>query len=174
MKDHYKERHNMMWDPLTSDEMIDVLEKARQNNTRLHLSFGYTAVYADSVVGLDWLEECDNQGYIGQSPGKLKVPVLFHNVGSYSGRVLRDHCIVRIRTSCGGQVLWQHPSYHHGKITIHRKLIPLTHSGGTFTVDVRRDGKEQAAFKDIASAWQYVTKLGLTAERVRDSEAAST
>ena len=74
MTKEYKERYGIRWNARTSDEVIDVLEKARQNHTRLHLSLGYTKQDAgenplgDKVLGLDWLDECDTRGYIGRSP----------------------------------------------------------------------------------------------------------
>lgn len=129
----------------------------------------------DKVVGRDWLDEYGNRGYIGRSTGGVNsVPLMIYNARSIGGPSLLEHCIVRIRKSCGGKVLWQHPNYHHGKITIHLKPIPLEHPGGALTVEVCRDGAEQRSFKDMASAWRYVAKLGLAVERVYDSEAAST
>ena len=138
----YKIRDGTSWDARTSDEVIDVLEKARRNHTRLHLSSGYTEYHAANwekaagsllmkeplgakVLGRDWLEENNTCGYIGRSTGSIKIPLLINNKRSIGGPGLLDHCIVRIRTTRGGRVLWQHPNYHHGKITIHRKPIPL-------------------------------------------------
>ena len=173
----------MQWDARTSYAVIEVLEKARRNHTRVQLSLGYTEHHAANwekaagsllmeeplgakELGRDWLDEFDTRGYIGRSAGSVKVPLLIYNARSHGGPRLLDHCIVRIRASRGGQVLWQHPNYHHGKITIQRKPIPLKWEGGVLLVEVRRDGKEQRSFKDMASAWRYVKKLGLTAERV--------
>ena len=170
----YKERYGIHWNARTSDKVIDVLETARRNRTRLCLSSGYTKQDAvagenplgDKVLGRDWLEERDTHGCISRSTGSIRVPLLIYNKRSLGGPALLDHCIVRIRASSGGRVLWQHPNYHHGKITIHRKLIPLRWKGGVLLVEVRRDGAEQRSFKDMASALRYVKKLGLTAERV--------
>ena len=179
----YKIRDGTSWDARTSDEVIDVLEKARRNHTRVHLSSGYTEYHAANwekaagsllmeeplgakELGRDWLEEYDTCGYIGRSGGSVKVPLLIRDKRSIGGLGLLDHCIVRIRRSCGGKVLWQHPNYHHGKITIHRKPIPLKWEGGVLLVEVRRDGAKHRSFKDMASALRYVKKLGLTAERV--------
>lgn len=176
-----RERYGTHWDVRTPDEVIAVLETARQNRTRLHISYGYTendavgwakSLGEDVEVGLDWLEEFSSYGYIGRSTGTKKIPLLIHNAKSFGGPALLDHCIVRIRTSRGGKVLWQHPNYHHGTVTIQRKPIPIEYPGGTLTVEVQRDGKEQAAFKDIPSARRYVNKLGLKAEIVNTLESA--
>lgn len=181
MTKQYRERYGTHWDVRTPDEVIAVLETARQNHTRLHISLGYTehdavdwenSLGEKKAVGQDWLEEYMSYGYIGRSTGSVKIPLLVHNERSMGGPALLDHCIVRIRTSRGGRVLWQHPKYHHGKITIHRKPIPLEYPGGVLTVDVRRDGQEQAAFRDMASARRYIRKLGLQAEIVNTLDEA--
>ena len=171
MTKEYRERYGMQWDARTSDAVIDVLEKARRNRTRVHISLGDTEPSA-KALGHDWLEENDTRGYIGRSTGSIKVPLLINNKRSIGGPALLDHCIVRIRASSGGRVLWQHPNYHHGKITIHLKPIPEEWGSGVLTVEVRRDGEEQGSFKDIASAQRYVTKMGLKAELVYNSETA--
>jgi len=172
MTKEYRERYGMHWDIRTPLEVIAVLETARSNRTRLHISLGHTN-NDEGKLGLDWLEEHMHHGYIGRSTGTVKIPLLVNNARSMGGPGLLDHCIVRIRTSAGIRtVLWQHPNYHHGKVTIHRKPIPLEYPGGVLTVEVRRDGQEQAAFKDMASARRYVNKLGLQAEIVNSLEAA--
>jgi hypothetical protein len=175
-----KERYGTHWDVRTPDEVIAVLETARQNRTRLHISLGYTEHDAQAVdwenslgenksIGLDWLEENMSHGYIGRSTGTKKIPLLIPNERSTGGPALLDHCIVRIRTSNGGKVLWQHPQYHHGKITYHRKPIPVEVPSSlgiplVLTIEVRRDGKEQAAFGNMEEARRYVAKLGLQVE----------
>ena len=189
MTKEYKERHGMHWDARTWNYVIDVLETARRNRTRLHLSLGYTEWHAANwgnalgtlfmeeplgakELGRDWLEERDTHGCISRSTGSIRVPLLINNKRSIGGPALLDHCIVRIRASSGGRVLWQHPNYHHGKITIHLKPIPEEWWGRVLTVEVRRDGEQRGSFADMASAWRYVTKLGLKAELVYNSEAA--
>lgn len=140
----------------TPDEVIRVLESARQNRTRLHISLG------DQQTGRDWLEEFETHGYVGRSMGPMKVPLLVSNTRSLGGGAILDHCIVRIRTSAGGRVLWQHPSYHHGQLQIRQKAA----DGRILRVEVVLDGKEQAAFEDMSKARRYIQKLGVRAEIV--------
>lgn len=141
--------------------MIRVLENARQNRTRLHISLG------DQQTGRDWLEEFETHGYVGRSMGPIKVPLIVANRRSLGGGSILDHCIVRIRASAGGRVLWQHPSYHHGTLEIRQKTEPVTlPDGRTLTVDVLRDGELQAAFENITKARRYIGKLGVRAEIV--------
>lgn len=145
----------------TPDEVIRVLENARQSRTRLHISLG------DTGSGKDWLEEFETHGYVGRSMGPMKVPLLIANSRSLGGGAILDHCIVRIRESAGGLVLWKHPSYHHGTLEIRRKTEPVTlPDGRTLTVDVLLDGELQAAFENITKARRYINKLGVSAEIV--------
>lgn len=145
----------------TPDEVIRVLDSARQNRTRLHISLG------DTASGRDWLEEFESHGYVSRSMGPEKVPLLVSNRRSLGGGAILDHCIVRIRTSAGGRVLWQHPSYHHGQLQIRQKTEPVTlPDGRTLTVDVLRDGEIQAAFENVNQARRYIRKLGVRAEIV--------
>lgn len=172
-KDDYKVVNETYYDKRTPDEVIRVLENARQGRYRLHISLGETD-NERGQLGRDWLEEYMSFGYIGRSTGPHKIPLLVHNARSMGGPALLDHCIVRIRYASGSKrVLYQHPNYHHGKITIARKVIPVDlPDGRQLTVDVHRDGQEQAAFEDIGKARRYVNKLGVQAEIVNTLELA--
>lgn len=142
----------------TPAEVIRVLESARTNRTRLHISLG------DTTNGLDWLEEFKTHGYIGRSMGPVKVPLLVANRRSLGGGAILGHCIVRIRTSSGGRVLYQHPKYHHGSLEICRKAESVSlPDGRILTVDVLRDGEPHAAFENVEKARRWVHKLGVVA-----------
>ena len=157
----YKHVNGTSFDERTPDEVIRVLESARQNRTRLHISLG------DTASGRDWLEEFETHGYVGRSMGPVKVPLLVANTRSLGGGSILAHCIVRIRTSAGGRVLWQHPDYHHGTLEIRQKTEPVTlPDGRILRVEVVQDGDEQAAFENVAKARRYIQKLGVRAEIV--------
>jgi hypothetical protein len=154
----YKQVNGTSYDERTLPEVITVLEAARQNRTRLHVSFGSTE------TGEDWLEEFDVHGYVGRSMGPIKVPLLVANRRSLGGGALLDHCIVRIRTSAGGRVLYQHKKYHHGSLEICRKAEPVRlDDGRVLTVDVLRDGELHASFENIEKTRRWVHRLGVTA-----------
>ena len=152
----FKNINGTSYDTRTPDEVIRVLESARINRTRLHISLG------DTDSGRDWLEEYETHGYIGRSMGPVKVPLMIANSRSLGGGAILDHCIVRIRESAGGRVLWQHPQYHHGQMEIRRKTEPVELSNGRIlTVDVLRDGQIHAAFESFESARRWAQKLGI-------------
>lgn len=156
MNKEYQVVNGTYYHASTPIELINVLEKARMSRTRLHISLG------DIATGRDWLEEFDCFGFIGRSMGPIKVPLLLPLSRSIGGSAILDHCIVRIRHSSGGRILWQHPSYHHGKIEVRQKEQPVTlDDGRTLLVDVWRDGQVQACFESVAKAMRYVQKLGL-------------
>ena len=157
----YKTINGTSFDVRTPDEVVAILENARQNRTRLHVSLGETG---GPEAGKDWLEENMVHGFIGRSTGSIKIPLLIHNRRSLGGPGLLDHCIVRIRTSSGGRILWQHPDYHHGRLEIRQKTEPVTlPDGRTLTVDVLRDGELHASFESIEKARRWVQKLGVAA-----------
>lgn len=161
---NYKLVNGTSYDERTPDEVIRILESARQHRTRLHISLGETA---GPQAGRDWLEENSVHGFIGRSTGSIKIPLIVHNRRSLGGPGLLDHCIVRIRTAAGGRVIWQHPRYHHGLMQIRQKAEPVVlQDGRTLRVEVLRDGEIQAAFEDVTKARRYIHKLGLHAEIV--------
>ena len=145
----------------TPDDVIWVLENARLNRQRVHISLGETE---GPDAGKDGLESNDVQGYVGRSIGPVKVPLIVANRRSMGGGAILDHCIVRIRESAGGRVLYQHPGYHHGRLEIRQKAEPVTlQDNPVLTVDVLRDGEPHAAFENVEKARRWVRKLGVTA-----------
>ena len=161
----YRVVNGTSYDPRTPEVVIRVLEAARASRTRLHISFGETS---GADAGRDWLEEFDCYGYIGRSMGPIKVPLLIANRRSRGGGALLDHCIVRIRSSAGGQVLYQHPAYRFGEMEVRSKLTAATlPDGRLLTVDLLRDGELHASFETMLHARRWIRKLGVVA-RIAD------
>ena len=142
----------------TPDEVVRALNAARQGRTRIRIRLG------DMETGRDWLEEFDVEGYVGNSTGPLKVPLLIHKCRSLGGGAILDHCIVKIIETRMGRVLYQHAAYHTGTFAI-REIGPdetcgdenLRERGYTHAVDVNE--QNQANFKSLAAAQRYVRKM---------------
>ena len=138
--------------------VVRALNTAHQARTHIRIRLG------DTGTGKDWLEEFDVEGYVGNSIGPLKVPLLLHNRRSLGGGAILDHRIVRIVETRTGRVLYSHPNYHTGTFAI-REIGPdemcgdqnLRALGYTYTVDV--DGRNQANFKSFAAADKYVKMM---------------
>lgn len=140
------------YDERTPAAVVQILESARIAGRRLRLHFG------DTDTGRDWCEEWDVTGRIGRSGGPVKVPILLYSRRSMGGTHILDHCIVKVRTAAGGRVLYQHPAYHTGAVTLEWNgcnALP-------FTVHV--DGVEHAAFNTEAQRAKWLHKMGLTVE----------
>ncbi len=153
---HYKIVNGTSYDIRTPNEVVQILERSRLNRTRLHISLG------DVETGRDWLEEHDVFGHVGRSTGTIKVPLLIPTRRSLGGAGILDHCIVRIRLN--GAVLYQHPNYYVGALTIRQKDNEVNlPNGHKLTVDVLRDGQVQASFESIEKANRWVKRLGLQA-----------
>ena len=134
----------------TPAEVIRILEDSRQIGTRLRLHYG------DTKTGRDWLEEYDVTGKIGRSTGTIKIPLIISSARSHGGPGVLDHCIVKIRTAAGSAVLYQHPEYHYGKVTIHRdESMPEL----PFAVDV--EGSIHARFKTEAERENWLKKMAI-------------
>lgn len=92
--------------PDTSDEIIKLLEQIRKDNIRCRFHWGNTE------TGRDWGDTYDVTGTIGRSTGPIKVPLLIYNSRSTGGEGILTHCIVKIMTTRGKKVLYQHSQYH--------------------------------------------------------------
>lgn len=101
----YKVINGTSYDARTPDAVIQVLERARQYNTRIILSYG------DIETGQDWNEIYDVTGYVGRSTGPTHIPILVYNSRSHGGGAILDRCIVKIVTSRGKEVLYQAKNY---------------------------------------------------------------
>lgn len=84
----------------TSETVINVLETARANRTRI------TVDYGDVKTGVSWEETHNVTGRVGRSTGSIKIPLLIHNSRSMGGCGILTHCIIGIKESKGGKVLY--------------------------------------------------------------------
>lgn len=93
--------------------LVDAIERARKNNQRVRVYRG------DIETGKCWNEEWDITGYIGLSKGsKAYFPLLVNNARSMGGGSLMENCIIKIKESKGGHVLYQAPNFQQPIIEI--------------------------------------------------------
>lgn len=85
-------------------EVIAILERCRADGTRIRVAYG-------SAAGQDWGETFDTTGYVSRSCGRIKVPLLVHNKRSLGGDCILTDKVIRIETTRGKRVLYQHPNY---------------------------------------------------------------
>lgn len=104
MKD-YKEFNGVSYDISTNQSVVNVLDTCARNRTRIKLDYG------DAETGESWGDLHDIYGYVGRSTGNIKIPLLVYNSRSIGGGHILDHCIIQIKESKGGKILYQHPSY---------------------------------------------------------------
>lgn len=100
--------------PDTPQEVKDILQAYCHTSKRLRLFFG------DAKTGLDWGEENDVIGAIGNSTGNddCKIPILLANRRSIGGGAILDNCIVRIIDAASKCELWRHPHYYQAEYHI--------------------------------------------------------
>lgn len=108
----------------TDSEVINALERARKNRTRVRIYLGNTA------TGEAWNEEHDIFGYIGLSKGsQAYYPILVYNTNSFGGGSLLDHCIIKIKESNGGKILYQNKNFIQPLIEVRESTTEgYTHS----------------------------------------------
>jgi hypothetical protein len=85
-------------------EVIAILERCRADGTRIRVAYGH----AD---GQDWGDTYCTTGYVGRSCGPIKIPLLIHNTRSMGGGGILTDKVIRIETTKGRRVLYQHPAY---------------------------------------------------------------
>ena len=119
--------------PRAVAEAIHKCYTYRANTDRANGRIRIRVWYGDPETGRAWLEENDVTGYIGRSTGRIKIPLLVHNSGSYGGGALLASCIVKIQSTCkDGRVWYEHPTFDAGMFRIggaaaHRDHVPVWH-----------------------------------------------
>jgi hypothetical protein len=92
----------------TPVEVANILEACRLYNKRIKFRYGNIT---GPEAGQDWGDSMDMCGYVSRSCGQFKVPIVLYNKRAMGGAHILDHRIIKIQTSRGGKVLYQHPCY---------------------------------------------------------------
>jgi hypothetical protein len=105
----YKIINGIAYNIDTPSEIVNIMETARQDGTRLRFYFG------DSTTGKDWSEQYDTMGSIGYSTGAIKTPILIKTWRSSGGCGILTNCIVKIeyanKAKNGYRTLYKHEKY---------------------------------------------------------------
>ena len=97
----YTEKNGTYYNADAAPDMIDLLERLRASATRVRFHWG------DTKTGKDWGDIYDVSGHISRSTGTKKIPILIHNSRSMGGGAILDNCIIGIKHSKGGQILYR-------------------------------------------------------------------
>ena len=116
----------------TSKQVQNAIERAKVTGSRVRVWYG------DTTTGKAWPEEYDILGYIGNSTGLVKAPLIIHSKRSTGGPAILDHCVVRIDTT-SGTTLYKHPTFDAGDW-----MLSYTPMG----VAVLKDGGTHAVFNE--------------------------
>ena len=130
----------------TSQAVKDALLNAQSSGQRVRIWYG------DPITGRSWLEEHDVEGYIGNSTGPSKIPILVNNTRSLGGPSILDNCIVRIRCTTGG-TLYKHPNFSFPRLEVQPSDLP------EYAEVVTVDGSIHARFKKQGQAQRWVKRM---------------
>ena len=144
--ENYKVVNGTYFKEETNDKVIDLLEDARLNNSRIRIFYG------DTSTGKSWLDEYDVLGYIGRSTGETKIPLLISTRSSFGGSALLDSCIVKITKD--KRTIYEHPKFHIGNVEIKDADSDIVKKGYLFSVFV--DSKLHANFRSKERAENWV------------------
>lgn len=97
----YKEVNGTSYHSETPDDLVRVLESLRQTKERVIL------VYGDPSTCTPFPRYIPERGRIGRSSGKYKIPLLVRTSRSLGGEGILDHCIIQIKKSKGGEIIYE-------------------------------------------------------------------
>lgn len=86
----------------TLSEVCEVITQCYDAHIRVIIEYG------SKLDGKFWGDK--EVGYIGRTTGSLPIPITLYNTRSRGGPTILDHCILRITTTKGKKILYQHPS----------------------------------------------------------------
>lgn len=143
---NYKEVNGTSYKVETPQQVIDILERSRQNRIKIRVFFG------DKETGRDWMEEYDTMGIVGRSTGDVKIPLLLAKNSSFGGGALMDNKIVKI--TIDKKIVYQHENYKQPKLNSVEPSEGLKQKG--YTNSVMCEGVNVANFKSPEKAEKYI------------------
>ena len=143
---NYKEFNGTSYKVETPQEVINILERSRENRTKIRVFYG------DKETGRDWMEEHDTMGHVGRSTGEIKIPLLIAKKSSYGGIALLDHSIIKI--TIDKKTVYQHPNYKEPQLRSVEPSEELKQKG--YTNSVICEGKNVANFRSPEKTEKYI------------------
>lgn len=140
-KDKYKIVNNTLYHQDTPKEVVDILEHAIADKTRIRLFYG------DVRTGEDCLEIYDTIGVVKRC-GENKAPLFMNNSHSQNGTEIFDDCIVKI--TIDKKTVYEHPSYHLPEIEIREANSELKKSGFIYSVFVKGSNRYNCKSREEA------------------------
>ena len=128
----------------TPIQVIEILEKARQNRTRIRVWYGKN--------GQCFNDELGTIGTVGRSIGQYKIPILIHNSRSMGGEAILDDCIIRVDVNYGRRnigTVYSDPSIKFDFFSVHPSDKKEYHSN---VVNISKDGEIYARCKTYKQA----------------------
>jgi hypothetical protein len=108
----YKLANGMYYFIETPDSLIRWMEYARKHRIRVKVQVG------NVETGVAWAEEYDIMGYIGNTTGPLKSPILVFNKRSWGGYLISTGVVLKLSTSDGKRVFWKADNYKQPLVEI--------------------------------------------------------
>lgn len=99
----YKVHAGLTFSTETPENLMRLLVHLHNSQKRVLLTYG------NLNTGKLWESATPERGRLGRSTGRRKVLLLVRTARSLGGEALVDDCILQVRESKGGKVLWTHP-----------------------------------------------------------------
>lgn len=144
----YKKVNDIAYRYETDDKVVFVLEHVRQSNKRIRIYLG------DTETGQSWHEINDIMGYVSNSTGNIKIPILVHNTNSMGGGAILDNRIIKIVETKTNKTLYEHSNFRIGNFDLYINNNELKEKGYLYGVSI--DGKCYANFKDKDKALKWI------------------
>ena len=155
---YFRDSYGTSWPKGMDPAVIEVLQKAWRDKTRLHISYM-------SADGRHLPEDFETFGYVGRSTGELKVPLLVYNSRSRGGGPISTGSIGRIRETATGKTLYRSPRYWYGHIELrqYNARVDGGTAGQTLLLKwaIWQDDKHIITFNIYDSAVRWLKKRGL-------------
>ena len=100
----YKVLNGTFYNSKTKDKVVEIIEEARLNRTRIRYEYG-------GEDGQSWGDRYDVRGTVGRSTGSVKIPIILYSSRSHGGVGILTHCIIKIVRVGDRKVLYEQANF---------------------------------------------------------------